>query len=882
MAVDVETAIELLDNILPPGSVNAVKALIFRYAWENKGYAEIAEETGYATEYIKESGAQLWRTMSDALGERVTKNNFRSLLRQKFESQLAQDDSSITATSTSSKAQTFTRDCREAVDVSNFYGRTTELAQLQDWSVSERCSLIMILGVGGIGKSTLAAKFTQQIHDEFDYIIWKSCRNIASVENLLNELVSFLSERQQTEGSIASLIGYLQTARCLIVLDSLEALLQYGNEEYGKLLTTIGETTHQSCLLLTSREKLPEIAVLEGTQLAVRSLQLRGSLATALPLLENLGLSGIEAEKQQLCQYYSYNPQIIKIVASSIQDLFDGNLTRFLEQGSVNFNGVRQFLDRHFQPLNNLEQTVLIWLSINRQWTTVGELLSDIVPAVSRADLLEALEHLNWRSLIKKQSGKYGIEPMLRDYCIDRLTETIAQEIIDSDLNLFNTYALIKTTVTEKIRKRQIKSTLEPIAARLRSTFTFARALEQQLLLVLSKLRVMQTLGAGYGVGNLINLGMYLKIDLKDYDFSYLTISHAYFDNVNLHRVNFTYADLTHSVFDETFSSIQSLAFNPEGTLLVSGNSRGEINLWKLETGQSKTIGKHSGNALSVAFSPIPPLLPLIRGFGGIIASGGEDGRIQLWDITTNKFIRVLQEHDSEICALAWSPDSKTIASSINNVVKLYSTETGKLISNLEHGDKVLTIVWSSDRKILASGSNDSTIKLWDVNTGDCIRVLTGHSDSVKAISFSPDGETLASSSDDSTIKLWDVATGQYFQTWRGHNDTVNSLAFSPNEPILVSGSKDCTIKFWNVYTGQCIKTISEQAAVTSVVFSPDGKTVASGSQDGQIKLWDVQTGECLQTLKSLGLYEEMNITGVKGLTEEQIFKLKALGAVEN
>ena len=748
MIVNVEKALELLDTILPPGSVNNVKALIFRQAWENKGYAEIAEEAGYATEYIKESGAQLWRTMSEALGERVTKNNFRSLLRQRFESQLAQDEISVPATSTVSKTQKSTRDCREAVDVSNFYDRTTELEQLQDWIVSDRCSLVALLGMGGIGKSALAAKAIQQVENEFDYIIWKSCRNIPTLNSLLNELVSFLSQGKHTEGSIASLLKYLQTARCLIILDGLETLLPERDREYGRMVRTIAETTHQSCLLLTSREKLPEIAALEGTQLAVRSLQLGGSLSVALPLLENLGLSGTEAEKHQICQYYSYNPQILKIVASSIHDLFDGNLTSFLEQGSFSFNGVSQFLARHFQPLNNLEKTILIWLSINRKWTTVGELLSDIVPAVSRADLLEALEHLNWRSLIKKQSGKYGIEPMLRDYCTDYLTEIISQELIDSDLNLFNTHALIKTNATEKIRQTQVQSILEPITARLRGTFTFARALEQQLLLVLSKLRLMQTQGSSYGVGNLINLCIHLEIDLQDYDFSYLTISHAYLKNVNLHRVNFAYADLTHSVFDETFCSIQTLAFNPEGTLLASGNSRGEVTLWELETGQSLTIlGKHSGNILSVAFSPIPPLIKgrqrvgrvsLLEatavGEGGIIASGREDGKIKLWDITTYKCMRVLQEHNSEICALAWSPDSKTIASSIDNAVKLYSIETGKLISNLEHGSKVLTITWSLDEQTLASGSNDSTIKLWDVNTGDCIKVLTGHSKGINKI----------------------------------------------------------------------------------------------------------------------------------------------------
>ena len=196
MTVNVEKALELLDTILPPGSVNNVKALIFRQAWDNKGYAEIAEEAGYATEYIKESGAQLWRTMSEALGERVTKNNFRSLLRQRFESQLAQDEISVPATATASKTQKFTRDCREAVDVSNFYGRTTELAQLQDWIVSDRCSLVALLGMGGMGKSALAAKAIQQVQNEFDYIIWKSCRNIPTLKSLLDELVSFLSQEK--------------------------------------------------------------------------------------------------------------------------------------------------------------------------------------------------------------------------------------------------------------------------------------------------------------------------------------------------------------------------------------------------------------------------------------------------------------------------------------------------------------------------------------------------------------------------------------------------------------------------------------------------------------------------------------------------------------
>ena len=174
--------------------------------------------------------------------------------------------------------------------------------------------------MGGIGKSALAAKLIQEIQDEFKYIIWKSCLNISSFKTLLNELITFFSS-EQTEDSISSLLKYLQTAPCLIILDGVENLFSENEPKYSRLLRVVGETNHQSCLFLTSREKFPEIAALEGTQLAVRSLQLSGSLATALPLLENLGLSGTEAEKQRLSKYYSYNLQILKIVASSIHDL---------------------------------------------------------------------------------------------------------------------------------------------------------------------------------------------------------------------------------------------------------------------------------------------------------------------------------------------------------------------------------------------------------------------------------------------------------------------------------------------------------------------------------------------------------------------------------
>ncbi|MGK7952526.1 MAG: NB-ARC domain-containing protein, partial [Xenococcaceae cyanobacterium] len=292
------------------------------------------------------------------------------------------------------------QDWGEALDVSIFYGRIKELATLEKWIKIDRCRLVAVLGMGGIGKTALAVKIAQQLQEQFEYVIWRSLRNAPPLENLLGELISFLSEGQETQVKIKVLIQYLRSSRSLIILDNVETILQPGEcagqyrtgyENYGQLFKLIGETAHSSCLMLTSREKPAEVAALEGIDLSVHSLQLTGSLSAAKALLEAKGLSGSEAQQQQLCARYGNNPLALKIVATSIQDLFAGDIGAFLAEDVTVFNSIQKLLERQFERLSPLEQTIMYWLAINREWTTIAELLEDIVPAVSRGNLLEAL-----------------------------------------------------------------------------------------------------------------------------------------------------------------------------------------------------------------------------------------------------------------------------------------------------------------------------------------------------------------------------------------------------------------------------------------------------------------------------------------------------------
>ncbi len=752
----------------------------------------------------------------------------------------------------------------EALDVSIFYGRTEKLATLEKWIQFDHCRLVGIFGMGGIGKTALAVKIAQQLQNQFEYVIWRSLRNAPPRENLLKDLISFLSEEQETQAEIKLLLKCLRSSRSLIILDNVETILlpgecagQYrsGYENYGELLRLIGETAHSSCLILTSREKPAEVAVLEGMELSVRSLQLKGSLSTAKALLEAKGLSGSEAQKHKLCARYGCNPLALKIVATSIQDLFSGEIGAFLAEDVTVFNSIQRLLDQQFDRLFSLEQTIMYWLAINREWTTISELADDIFPLVSKANILEALESLSWRSLIERQAGSYTQQPVVMEYVSDRIIDQVTREITQASsslllksppasLPLFYSHTLLKTTVKDYIRESQVRLILAPIAEQIRTTFKRKKALLEKLQELLEFLKATITPLSGYGGGNLINLCRHLQIDLIGYDFSHLTIWQAYLQGMNLQRVNFAYCDLAKSVFTQTFGSILAVAFSPDGQFLATGDVNGEIRLWQVTTHRLLlSLQEHTSQVCSVAWNPN----------GKTLASSSTDGTVKLWDLGEGKCLKTLSGASNWILSVAWSPDGKTLASGGDDqTVRLWDIDECRCLNTFSgHTNCVLSVAWSPDGTTLASSSSDRTVKLWDANGGKCLNTFSGHTNWVRSLTWSPDGKTLASGSDDQTIRLWDVRKGKCRNTLSGHSKWVLSVAWSPDGKTLASGSHDQTVKLWHPNTGQCLQTLHGHIKwVWSVAWSPKEQILASGSEDRTVKLWDRDEGMCLNTLQ--------------------------------
>jgi WD40 repeat protein len=185
------------------------------------------------------------------------------------------------------------------------------------------------------------------------------------------------------------------------------------------------------------------------------------------------------------------------------------------------------------------------------------------------------------------------------------------------------------------------------------------------------------------------------------------------------------------------------------------------------------------------------------------------------------------------------------------------------------HTATVTCVAYSPDGKTLVSGSEDRTIRVWDVRSGQERSTLRGHTDGVTSVAFSPDGKTLASASKDRTVKLWDAQTGKERATLKGHTGPVLSVAFSPDGGTLASADQTIVdrlgeIKLWDAVRGQERASLpGHTGGVLCVAFSPDGQTLASASyQDGTIRLWDVKTNQERATLKGHARYVSFSPDG--------------------
>ncbi|MBE9062996.1 NB-ARC domain-containing protein [cf. Phormidesmis sp. LEGE 11477] len=756
------------------------------------------------------------------------------------------------------------KDFQGKVDVSTVYGRTEELACLRQSVLQDRCRLIALLGMGGIGKTSLTAKLVEQVGNGFEYVIWRSLRDAMPVEMFLADVIQLISDDQSIKTDLASkpLAHLLQAFnlaiknnRCLLVLDNFETVLHgrrrvglysEGCEQYGHLLRLVGETEHTSCLMITSREKPREVASLEGEQLPVRSFFLKGlKTSPGQELLALKQLSGSAQTCQALIDLYAGNPLALKVVSTTIQDLFDGDIDHFLQQETVIFGDIRDLLDRQFDRLTDLEKSLMYWLAINREPVSLSDLREDMVIKTPIQDLIESLESLTRRSLIEKEAKLFMLQPVIIEYVTTCLVIKVCQEIATQKPNLLCSHALYKATAKHYIQNIQKRMTLEPLYDRLCEVLGGKADIENHLFDILDSLQRTSSKKRQHAAGNIINFLAFLGKDFSGCDFSDLAILQADFRSTRLRDVNFQNTHFEKSLFAETFSGIFSVALSPDGRLLVTGDMDGNVCLRKLCSGEGHLwlSQEHSGWIPSIKFSPS----------GRLVASGSTDHKVKLWDVETGECLSTFDGHQNEVWAIAFSPDGKMVASGSDDYsVKLWEVCSGTCINTLVQPlSHAVAVAFSPDGKVLATGGSDHKIRLFSVKSNQCFDILDGHKGQVRSVAYSPDGTKLVSSSEDSCIKLWDLKTNKCLSTFCGHSHHTFSVCFDSTGRRLVSGSSDQTVKLWDVVSGKCLRTFSGHTdVVVSVAFSACDRLIVSGSRDQSVRTWCVEEDECVELLQ--------------------------------
>lgn len=243
--------------------------------------------------------------------------------------------------------------------------------------------------------------------------------------------------------------------------------------------------------------------------------------------------------------------------------------------------------------------------------------------------------------------------------------------------------------------------------------------------------------------------------------------------------------------------------------------------------------------------------LTLGKSSGRLVATGGEDCRVNLWSVNKPNCIMSLTGHTSPVESVRFSTSEKLIvAGSQSGSLRVWNMEEAKIQRTLMgHKANVCSLDFHPYGEFVASGSVDTNIKLWDVRRKGCVFRYKGHTQAVRCLRFSPDGKWLASSSDDHTVKLWDLSAGKLMAEFTEHTGPVQIVEFHPNEYLLASASGDRTVRFWDLEKFQSVGCMEGEATpFRSILFSSDGGCLFCGGRDA-LRVYGWEPERCFDTV---------------------------------
>jgi ABC-type oligopeptide transport system ATPase subunit len=420
--------------------LDSLQKAILEGVWQRQEYQDIAKDCHCTKDHVRKMASQLWKLLSDVLGEDVRKANVKAVIENGVFSyfndrvnignqiNLCNENSphpktgKKPSTANPNKVKTEKRYyLTEAPKSDRLYNRTRELDTLKQWILEDNIPIVTVIGLSGIGKTALAVELVAQIKDNFDRILWRNCTDSLTLKTLKTNLIQFLSPNPQTKPP--SLTNCLRSHRSLIVLDDFQELFTSGElagtylpecKDYSKFLKQIATTSHNSCLLLLSWEKPLEIAALERKKSLCRTLQLNSLGESATEILTERELTD-EHRWLELIELYSGNPLWLEIVANTIEELFEGSVADFLARSSPFLGDLEAILHEHYRRLSELEKLAICWLAKVENAANISEVPADFI--LSESELLKAVQSLLKRCFLEKVKGrKFALPPAVKEY----------------------------------------------------------------------------------------------------------------------------------------------------------------------------------------------------------------------------------------------------------------------------------------------------------------------------------------------------------------------------------------------------------------------------------------------------------------------------------
>jgi WD40 repeat protein len=758
------------------------------------------------------------------------------------------------------------------------YERETLISNLYEQIKDEKSSIstYLMMGLPGIGKTTIAHKLAQKALEEsdFDYVGGFSLQNLIDAPSFIDELLRFVSNYQKYSPSddinqkITLLLTNLREQRCLIILDNFEtALLSMEGDnakyrEYRLLMDHILKGAHKSIFIVTSN-RMPE--QLQNTS-KVEIITPKGLSSEGVScILKDQGIVTSPETCARLAEKTAGNPLQAIIYAKNYNSGHpQSEPGDFSVPDNLRISPLQELIERIVETLTPLQQDIVYWLMIVREPITINEITDNLIGRHSLPSIIQTnLNTLCERGLIEINDDKqYFLRNGILDCLNDLFVKNVYLELDNESPKLLMSHALVQATAKNYIRDIQFDYILLPLLASFRKALS-PKNLDDKLTRIFNDLPSDERSNPNYLAGNIINLLNALGRLLHNRDFSRASVRQAYLRDVELHNVNFEESDIQDCTFSEMFGSVLAVSISSDGRYLAACTTKAETRLWDIA--ELRHVKSFWGNPTWIHHTIFTPDVRRI-----ITAEGG--GYIKIWNIETEMCEVDYKAHEQRIYRLAISPDGTLLASCGDDAtVKFWDTTRGyKKVFVFQSEVKeewIRGIAFSPDGRYFAAAS-EKCLRIWELSTYECIRQIEAVS--LWTVAFSPDGNLLAFSGETCVVKVLD--TKDWTLMWESneensHQNTIWTLVFSSDGQSIATSSADKSIKLWDAISGTCKQTVygqnktsqnseKDQSSnsrhrrwVRGLAYTPNGELLISGSDEGLICIRDASTGRTLNTL---------------------------------